>query len=143
MRYIMKIEKLKLWLLAGTLGVAVTTSIPALAATSTTMTTTTTTGNPSRQEIRADQMAADQQVKQLNDQYHQQRKLLVQQLHQASAQERPAIKEELKQANRQHALEVRQVRQNLHAQVRAIRQDNNAASTGPANRTTRSNNRSY
>src|SRR5438552_3263948 len=98
----MKIEKIKLWLLAGTLGVAVTMINPVSAATATAPMRTTKTSPGSqttaqqqvRQEIRTDQLTANQQQKELNQQFAEQRKLLGQQLRAATAAEKPAIRQE-------------------------------------------------
>jgi len=122
----MKMNKWKIFLLAGTLGIAVTTSNPVSAAT-TTMTTTSSQKAAIQAQIRADRHQAALQQKQLNEQFHQQHKALVTQLRGASAEQKTTIRQELKQLNLDHRAQIRAVQQTLRAQIRSLQQENKAA----------------
>ena len=118
----MRMNKLKIFLVAGTLGIAVTTITPVSAAT--TMSTGTTASQRAvvRQQTLASRQQAAAQTKQLNLQFLQQRKQLKSELNGASAEEKASIREQLKQLNEEHNAQLRQIKQNLRTDTHTLQQ---------------------
>lgn len=122
---------LKLFLLAGTLSVAVSAVDSTYAAASTMTSTSTTTSTTTQKEINQNATVTDirQSIRSENTQFVEQRRTLRQELKTAPKSERAAIRAELRQLNQQHRAEIAQLARSLRTEVRNLRHNNTTPTT--------------